>query len=340
MGETTKNVKKELKQLSESYRSYLETVSDDHELRRKRTELIGSRGVLTLLMKEIPHLDVDERKTVGKQANSLKREISDHVSDLLNRLDIRKHASSSKQLFVDMTLPSRMRRAGKLHPITRVKHDLLDILVSLGFEIADGPEVDTYERCFDKLAFPPNHPATDMHDTFFIDVEKENLNDTMLLRTHTSTVQIREMMKRKPPFAIVSAGMVFRRDDDSTHSPIFHQLEGFLVDRVVTFSNLRGMIELIIKRMIGSDYEFRFRPSYFPFVEPGVEVDIRALGSSWMEVLGCGMIHPEVLRRVQCDPDFSGFAFGIGIDRLAMIKYGIDNIKLLTENDVRFLRSF
>jgi phenylalanyl-tRNA synthetase alpha chain len=234
-----------------------------------------------------------------------------------------------------------------------VLHDLLDIFASLGFDVADGPEVELYEYNFDKLGFPPDHPATDMQDSFFVRAEGERT----LLRTHTSGIQVREMLRRKPPLAVIAPGAVFRRDDDITHSPMFFQLEGLLVDRGVTFAHLKGVLTRFAERLFGPGVSIRVRPSYFPFVEPGGEVDVACpfcrpwegdaartaacrvcKGTGWIEILGCGMVHPVVFESVGYDPEeFTGFAFGVGLDRLAMLRYGIPNIRLLYENDVRFL---
>jgi phenylalanyl-tRNA synthetase alpha chain len=243
--------------------------------------------------------------------------------------------------------------------VTRVREELLAIFDSMGFEVADGPEIDFHENCFDKLGFPPDHPATDMQDTFFVSRAADPRRST-LLRTHTSTIQVREMSRRQPPLVIVAPGTVYRRDDDATHSPMFHQIEGFLVDTDVSFADLKGVLSVFAKRLFHAEAEVRFRPSYFPFVEPGGEMDVSCAicrareqdaartaacrvckGTGFLEVLGCGMIHPVVFEAVGYDPErYSGFAFGMGLDRIAMLKYGIPNIKLLYENDVRFLAGF
>jgi phenylalanyl-tRNA synthetase alpha chain len=254
----------------------------------------------------------------------------------------------------DLTLPGRLELGrGHAHPILQARDDLLNIFRDLGFVVAGGPEVELEENNFTKLAFPPDHPATDMQDSFWVKSERGRV----LLRTHTSNVQIREMTGKKPPMAIVSAGPVYRRDEDVTHSPMFHQIEGFLVDERVSVAELKGVLTAFAERLYGAGTPVRFRPSYFPFVEPGMEVDVgcvfckRADGTragcrvckhtGWLEVLGCGMIHPEVFRHCEIDPErWTGFAFGMGIDRIAMLRYGIPNIKLLFENDPRFLAQF
>ncbi|HEX5661241.1 MAG TPA: phenylalanine--tRNA ligase subunit alpha, partial [Polyangiales bacterium] len=242
---------------------------------------------------------------------------------------------------IDPTLPGRNVRIGRLHPITQVTYRLLDVFASLGFDVADGPEIDLHKHNFDMLGFPPDHPATDMQDSFFVAREGSTEVDRgSLLRTHTSTIQIREMLERKPPLAVVAPGAVYRRDDDATHSPMFFQIEGFVVDEGVTFAQLKGVLTRFLRALFGEETPVKFRPSYFPFVEPGGEIDIYRNGR-WMEVLGCGMIHPVVLENVGYDPQkVSGFAFGMGVDRMAMLLYGIDNIKQLYENDVRLLTQF
>ena len=251
----------------------------------------------------------------------------------------------------DLTLPERVStHRGHVHPIIQTRDELLGIFKELGFAISQGPEVDLEANNFTKLAFPPDHPATDMQDSFWV-------SDTTLLRTHTSTVQIREMSTHKPPLAIVGAGTVYRRDDDVTHSPMFHQIEGFLVDEHVSFADLKGVLTAFAQRYYGAGLPVRFRPSYFPFVEPGAEMDIACVfcmrpdgtragcrtckGTGWMEVLGCGMIHPAVFENCGIDPEkYTGFAFGLGIERVAMLRFGIPDIRLLFENDPRFLAQF
>ena len=314
---------------------------DEQALRHANAQFVGASGSLTVLLKRMREVPKDKKREVGQAANALKQRIAAQFDA---RLEAIAKAALEAELTgpaLDPTLPGRGQPAGKLHAITRVMNDLIDIFRDIGFEVADGPEIDTHRNCFDRLGFPPDHPATDMQDTFFVTHTDQGDDVTTLLRTHTSTVQIREMRKRTPPLAVVSPGRVFRRDDDATHSPMFHQLEGFLVDEGVTFAHLKGVLTLFLERLFGADIEVRFRPSYFPFVEPGAEVDVRRPGGPWMEILGCGMIHPEVFRAVGYDPQkVSGFAFGLGLDRIAMVRYGVGSIKHLFENDARFLASF
>ncbi len=342
------------------YAAAFETCGDEHALRAANARFVGPAGELTLLMKLMPKLPGDRRKQLGQAANAVKQEVSQAFDAALLGIARRAREAELSGPMLDVTMPGRDVKAGRLHPITRIEEELLAIFGSLGFDVAEGPEIDLHENCFDKLGFPPDHPATDMQDTFFVQRPAGAVGSAPLLRTHTSTIQVREMMRRKPPLAVVGPGTVYRRDDDATHSPMFHQLEGFLVDKDVSFADLKGVLELFAKRLFHAQAQVRFRPSYFPFVEPGGEVDISCAicrawegdsvrtagckvckGSGWLEVLGCGMIHPAVFEAVGYDPEeWSGFAFGLGLDRIAMLKYGIPHIRLLYENDVRFLSQF
>jgi phenylalanyl-tRNA synthetase alpha chain len=310
----------------------------------------------------MPELPKDQRKELGQRANQLKQAIGAAFQARLDALARAEREAELSGPSLDVSLPGRGADIGRLHPLSRVKHEVLDVLVSLGFCVVDGPEVDLHENNFDRLAFPPDHPATDMQDTFFVQVEgvePKDLPSTPLLRTHTSTVQSREMLARKPPLAVVSVGATFRRDDDATHSPMFMQVEGFLIDEGVSFAHLKGVLTVFLRRLFGSDVPVRFRPSYFPFVEPGGEVDMGCTickrwqrpeaasdlpscrvckDSGFIEILGCGMIHPEVLERAGLDSErYTGFAFGMGIDRVAMLRFGIPHVGLLYGNDPRFL---
>lgn len=330
-----------LTRVAGSYRALFEGAADEHALREQNAKVLGPQGELTQLLKLMRHVDKSMRRELGQKSNKLKGEITACFDETLVAFQRRAREAELSAPHLDPTLPARGHDVGRLHPITRIKHELLDIFQSLGFDVADGPEIDLHENCFEKLGFPPDHPAADMQDTFFVKSKQAGHDVDTVLRTHTSTVQVREMLKRKPPLAIVAPGAVYRRDDDSTHSPMFFQLEGLLVDRDVTFAELKGVLTLFLQRVFGSDTEVRFRPSYFPFVEPGGEVDVRRPGGDWMEILGCGMVHPVVFENVGYDPnEWSGFAFGLGLDRIAMVKYGVPNIKALYENDVRFLSSF
>ncbi len=349
-----------LAEVESAYEAALAGATDEHTLRAANARFVGPQGALTGLMKLMPKLPGDRRKEYGQKSNALKQAVSAAFEAHLKRIADALREAELTGPALDVSLPARPRTVGRLHPITRIQHELLDIFESLGFEVADGPDIDFHENCFDKLGFPPDHPATDMQDTFFVSQKERGDPATTLLRTHTSTIQVREMSRRKPPLAIVAPGTVFRRDDDATHSPMFHQIEAFVVDTDVTFADLKGVLKLFAQRLFDKDITVRVRPSYFPFVEPGGEVDFGCVfcrawegdaartaacrvckGSGWVEVLGCGMIHPVVFENVGYDPsEVSGFALGMGMDRLAMLKYGVPNIKLLYENDVRFLSGF
>jgi len=322
-----------------SFAGELEQALDEHALREVNARYLGPSGELTTLMKKMRDVPGDRRKQLGQLSNALKGEIEKAFEARLQTLMRAAREAALSGPMLDASLPGRSVRIGRLHPITQVTYELLDVFAAMGFDVADGPEIDLHEHNFDLLGFPPDHPATDMQDSFYV-AHEHGKGGKALLRTHTSTIQVREMLKRKPPLAVVGPGAVFRRDDDATHSPMFFQIEGFIVDEGVTFAHLKGVLTRFLHALFGSDVPVRFRPSYFPFVEPGGEVDIYRNGR-WMEVLGCGMIHPIVLENVGYDPEkVSGFAFGMGVDRMAMLRYGIDNIKQLYENDVRVLSQF
>jgi phenylalanyl-tRNA synthetase alpha chain len=343
-----------LRKVAAEYPAAFAGAGDEQALRAANARFAGPQGELTQLMKLMPKLPGDRRRELGQRANAIKQEVQKAFEERLAALARAARQAELSGPPIDVTLPGRGAPVGKAHPIMRVRDELLDVFLSLGFDVADGPEVDFHEYNFDKLGFPPDHPATDMQDSFYIAKDAER---PTLLRTHTSTIQVREMLERKPPLAVVAPGAVYRRDDDATHSPMFFQLEGLLVDEGVSFAHLKGVLTVFAQRVFGPDVEIRVRPSYFPFVEPGGEVDVTCLicrpwegdeartracrvckGSGWLEVLGCGMVHPVVFEHVGYDPErWGGFAFGMGIDRIAMLKYGIPNIRLMYENDLRFL---
>ncbi len=350
------------------YSDAFDAARDEPALRAANARYTGPNGLVTKLMKLMPELPKEQRRELGQRANQLKEEIERAFAQRLDGLLQAARLAELSGPSLDISLPGYGARRGYLHPLTRLKHELLDLFGALGFDIAEGPEVDLHENNFDRLGFPADHPATDMQDTFFMQQPPGVNPRATLLRTHTSTVQIREMLRRKPPLAVVSAGAVFRRDDDATHSPMFMQIEGFMVDEGVSFSHLKGVLTHFLQRLFGANVPVRFRPSYFPFVEPGGEVDVgctlcrgyevihipgqqpaalpggsaevcRACkGTGFMEILGCGMIHPVVFEHVGYDPErYTGFAFGMGIDRIAMLRYGIPELGLLYGNDPRFL---
>jgi len=310
-----------------------------------RVGLLGKKGELTAIMKGMGQLSAEERPIVGALANKVKEEIEALVSA---RQEILRTAAIESRLSresIDVTLPGRRQKKGSKHPITLATEEISAIFASLGFGIAEGPEVEKDFYNFEALNIPKDHPARDMQDTFYI-------GNDVVLRTHTSPVQIRTMLNCEPPVRVIAPGTVYRRDSDITHSPMFHQIEGFLVDRNVTFGDLKGILTTFVNRFFGEGIGVRFRPSFFPFTEPSAEVDMQCVicggggcrvckQSGWLEILGSGMIDPEVFKSVGYDPEkFSGFAFGMGIERIAMLKYGVNDLRLFFENDVRFLEQF
>ncbi|RLB45254.1 MAG: phenylalanine--tRNA ligase subunit alpha [Deltaproteobacteria bacterium] len=342
-----------LADVREAFGSAFGEAADEQSLRAANAKLTGPEGTLTKLMKLMREVPGDRRREFGQAANALKEEVAAAFDGALVALAQAEREAELAAPHIDVSLPGRRPKPGRLHPITRVTIELVDIFTALGFDVAHGPEIDLYEYNFDKLGFPPDHPATDMQDSFFVKSDGAR----SMLRTHTSTIQVREMLKRKPPLAIVAPGAVYRRDDDITHSPMFFQIEGLLVDEKVSFADLKGVLTRFAQRLFGPDVGVRGRPSYFPFVEPGAEIDISCVfckpwegdaartaacrvckGTGWLEILGCGMVHPVVFESVGYDPEkYTGFAFGLGIDRIAMLKYGISDIRMLYENDARFL---
>jgi len=323
-----------------AFAAAFDSSKSEHELREHNARFVGPSGELTQLMKRMREVPGDKKREVGQKTNALKGEIEQAFAVRLQSLQRAAREAELSGPMIDASLPGRNVRVGRLHPITQVTYQLLDVFAAMGFDVADGPEIDLHEHNFDMLGFPPDHPATDMQDSFYLADKNGQMSRAALLRTHTSTIQTREMLKRKPPLAVVAPGAVFRRDDDATHSPMFFQIEGFIVDEGVSFAHLKGTLTRFLTTLFGADTPVRFRPSYFPFVEPGGEIDIYR-GGRWLEVMGCGMIHPVVLENVGYDPQqVSGFAFGMGVDRMAMLLYGIDNIKQFYENDVRLLSQF
>jgi len=315
------------------------------ELEQLRVRFLGRQGELTQLLRSLGKLPPDERPLVGAAANEAKRELEALLDARLAEARAAERARARRQQRLDLTLPGRCPPVGAVHPLTRVHDEIVTIFIGLGFSVAEGPEIETDYYNFEALNFPPDHPARDTQDTFFLPGDR-------LLRTHTSPVQIRTMQAQRPPVRIICPGTVYRRDADITHSPMFTQVEGLAVDRHVTMADLKGTLELFASEMFGPRSRIRFRPSFFPFTEPSAEVDVVCFlcggegcrvctQSGWLEILGSGMVHPQVLRNVGYDPEeVTGWAFGMGIERIAMLKYGIDDIRLFFENDLRFLRQF
>jgi len=303
-----------------------------------RVALLGKSGLVTEQLKALGKLPPDQRKGHGEKVNRAKESLNDAIHVRRETLEQAALDARLASESIDVTLPGRNHARGNLHPITRALERMVDIFARLGYEVADGPEIEDDWHNFEALNFPPHHPARAMHDTFYFP-------DGRLLRTHTSPVQIRAMTGRTPPLRVIAPGKVYRSDSDQTHSPMFHQLEGLLIDETSTFADLKGTLAEFVRAFFERDFEMRFRPSYFPFVEPGAEVDIRwdreDGSTAWLEVLGCGMVHPNVLRACQIDPErYTGFAFGMGVERFAMLRYGVNDLRAFFENDVRFLKQF
>jgi phenylalanyl-tRNA synthetase alpha chain len=318
-----------VRELKRNFEKEIGEVDSLDSLEKLRVKYLGRKGEVTLLIKGLKDLGEEDRRRVGALLNQLKGEIKEKIDAKRETLEEREVVKG-----IDLTLPGRRYRVGKRHPLIRVLNEIIEIFVGLGFEVVEGPDVEWDYYNFEALNIPPHHPARDMWSTHFI-------TEKMLLRTHTSPVQIRTMEKRKPPLRILAPGRCFRLDPfDATHAPAFYQIEGLYVDRNVSFAELKGTLELFAKELFGPNTEVKFIPSYFPFTEPSAEVSVKWKGE-WLEICGCGMVHPNVFRAVGYDPEeWTGYAFGLGPDRIAMIKLGVDDIRLFYENDVRFLRQF
>lgn len=336
-----------LRQLAQEALGALEGANTPEEINEIRVKYLGKKGELTQVLRGMGALSAEERPRVGQMANEVREQIE---GALENRNQQAKETEKARKLAaetLDVTLPGVKFNLGKLHPLTQVLQEIESIFLGLGFSIAEGPEIELDYYNFEALNLPKDHPARDMQDTFFI-------NPEVLLRTHTSPVQVRTMEKTVPqvPVKIICPGRVYRRDDDATHSPMFHQVEGLVVDKHITFADLKGVLATFARQMFGPDTRTRLRPSYFPFTEPSAEVDISCVmckgsgcrvckGSGWLEILGSGMVHPRVLEMSGYNPEeVTGFAFGMGVERIAMLKYGIDDLRLLFDNDLRFLAQF
>lgn len=324
----------------------LDSAKDLAELESLRVRYLGKKGELTLLLREMGKLDPEERPLVGKMANEIRVTLEDIINKKTAELKNEELNRRLEEEAIDVTIPGKQPQIGKLHPLTIVLNEVKDIFLGLGFSIAEGPEVELDYYNFEALNIPKDHPARDTQDTFYI-------NEKVLLRTHTSPVQIRVMEKQSPPIKILTPGRVYRSDEvDATHSPIFHQIEGLVVDKHITMGDLKGVLDVFAKEMFGPETKTRFRPHHFPFTEPSAEVDVSCAichgegcrvcsHTGWIEILGAGMVHPKVLEYGGIAPEeYSGFAFGMGLDRITNLKYGIDDIRLLFENDIRFLKQF
>lgn len=335
----------QLQQIKDDFVAAVEAAKDSTTLQQVRVNFMGKKGRLTESLKAIGTLEPSKRPAFGDRVNKLRVEFEDLLNEKQGLFQILEEQAAIQKNAIDTTLPGYAHHRGTYHPLTLVEKQILQVFQSLGFSIEEGPDIETDYYNFEALNFPPNHPARDMQDTFFV-------NGNRVLRTHTSPVQIRTMEKVKPPVQIIVPGRVYRHDSDMTHSPVFHQIEGLCVGPNVTFADLKGILETFVKNIFGSKAKTRFRPSFFPFTEPSAEMDVMGPHGDWMEIMGCGMVDPNVFASVSSAwekkgdkspyiyPDVTGFAFGLGIERIAMILYGIKDIRLFYENDVRFLKQF
>jgi phenylalanyl-tRNA synthetase alpha chain len=334
-------VDKSIEAIKDEALKAIESAEDRLAVEAVSTRYIGRKGAITQFLRNISNLPEEDRPAAGKRANQVKALLQKAITDALSTIDTRE----AGDIEIDVSLPGRSAQQGYLHPVTQVTQQICDIFRRLGFDVAEGPEVETDYYNFEALNFPKDHPARDMQDTFFV-------SDTVVLRTHTSPLQIRTMEKYKPPLRIVMPGKVFRCDSDLTHTPMFNQVEGLMVDEHISLGDLKGILTVFVHEMFDEQTSLRFRPSFFPFTEPSAEVDIlcvicRGEGcrvcshSGWLEILGSGMVHPALFENVGYEADrYTGFAFGMGVERIAMLKYGIDDIRKFFENDMRFLGQF
>lgn len=338
-------MREELTALQEQAEAELRKAATEEELLGVRNRFLGRKGLLTGLLRNVSRVSPEERPEFGRRCNEVKEQLAGRIDRLLAGIEAAKRERELLQERIDVTLPGRGVRYGRLHPVTQIKEEICRIFAGFGFSFVEGPEVELDYYNFEALNIPKDHPARDMQDTFYIE-------DAIVLRTQTSPVQVRVMEKTRPPVRIISPGRVYRRDSDVSHSPMFHQIEGLLVDKGVTFGDLKGILTDFLKQVFGGETALRFRPSFFPFTEPSAEVDIRCVmckgsgcrvcgQSGWLEILGSGMVDPEVFRNVGYDPEeYTGFAFGLGLERIAMLKFGISDIRLFFESDLRFLEQF
>ncbi len=339
------SLRREIESLEKEANELIKNADSIESLSSIKVKFLGKKGKLKSILKSLGKLSPEERKEIGQLANKVKEEIENLLRKKEQFFREKAIQEELKKDRVDITLPPSWIEVGSAHPVVSTLVEISQLFISMGFSVAEGPEVEKEEYNFDMLNIPKDHPARDMQDTFF-------LNNGMVLRTHTSPVQIRTMLKQKPPIAVIAPGRVYRKDADPTHSPMFHQIEGLLVDENITFRDLKGTLKIFLEGIFGKDIGIRFRPSYFPFTEPSAEVDISCTvcggtgcrvckDTGWLEILGCGMVDPNVFEAVGIDPEkYTGFAFGLGIERIAMLKYKINDIRLLFENDMRFNHQF
>lgn len=323
----------ELTQILEQAKAAILAAKNHAALDKVRIQYLGKKGLLTERLKQVGELAANERPSAGQAINDAKKNIQDAIEQQQSILDKTRLQTRIAQEKVDITLPGRGQNVGGLHPITQTLQQIEHLFTGLGFEVIEGPEIEDDYHNFEALNIPAHHPARAMHDTFYF-------NENTLLRTHTSSVQIRVMHERKPPFRFIAPGRVYRCDSDMTHTPMFHQVEGLMIDEEVTFGQLKGLLKEFLEHFFSRQLEVRFRPSYFPFTEPSAEVDIMG-NNGWLEILGCGIVHPKVLENAGINSEkYTGLAFGMGVERLAMLKYGIDDLRTFFENDLRFLEQF
>ena len=339
-------MKQQLERIRQDALQELEAAKEQLSLENLRVKYLGKKGELTAILKQMGKLSAEERPVIGQLANEVRSSIETFMAERAEELKAQALQHRLEQEKIDVTMPGTPCAMGHKHPLTIVLDEIKEVFIGMGFDIVDGPEVETDYYNFEALNTPKNHPARDTQDTFYI-------NENVVLRTQTSPVQIRTMEKQEPPIRIISPGRVYRSDAvDATHSPLFDQIEGLVVDKNITFADLKGTLETFVKRLYGEDSVVRFRPHHFPFTEPSAEVDVQCFNchgegcrlcknEGWIEILGCGMVHPQVLRNCNIDPEeYSGFAFGLGLERVTMRRYNIDDLRLFYENDVRFLKQF
>lgn len=340
------NMMEQLNNIGNEAERLFAEINDLDRLEKLRIEFLGKKGRITEVLKQMGKIPAEERPVIGQAANELKNKLNSLLQDRKAALEEHVKRQRLESEKIDVSLPGQQPRIGHSHPLTQILTEIKNLFIGLGFSIAEGPEIETEYNNFEALNVPQHHPARDLQDTFYI-------NDNYLLRTHTSPVQVRTMAREKPPIRVIAPGKVYRSDElDASHSPIFHQLEGLVVDKGISFSDLKGIIEIFVKETYGENRSIRFRPSYFPFTEPSAEVDVSCIvcggegcslcsRTGWVEIMGCGMVHPNVLEMAGIDTNsYSGFAFGMGLDRIALLKNGIHDIRLLYENDQRFLHQF
>ena len=340
----------EIQDLENTCLKMIQSIETEDELNQAKSKIFGKKGILTQSLKALGNLEPELRRERGKHLNILQKNLKEKLQEKTENLQKTSLESALKNQRIDITLPPRPETTGTIHPVSQVIEEVISIFHDLDFDLREGPEIETQFHNFDALNIPPNHPAREMHDTFFFEEKEKGKN--FCLRTHTSPVQIRELLKTGPPVRFIAPGRTYRCDSDLTHTPMFHQVEGIAIDRSITMSNLRWVLEEFCKKFFENPkLELRFRPDHFPFTEPSMEVDIRCSwkdgnlilgeGEDWLEILGSGMVHPNVLQNCSINPnEWQGFAFGIGIDRLAMLKYGIPDLRDFFDNDIRWLKHF